>query len=769
MLQVKAGLKHLPRSGTGLSVEKVGHLLRLIHVYHAETEMYARDMEAASRELATTRDQYKTLFDFAPAGYIVLDPKGIVQNINLTACVMLGIDRNQATGSAFNEYLQEGGDETFTQYLHEVFETEMPIAGELKIKYPGGGGTGVAAMGMAINSGEDARGHLLLWDANAEKPSWERNPFFKKSLDTLLTPMYIYDLDNRLNVYVTPQYTGLTGYTSEQLNALGPRESLRLFHPDDLSGIIDLTRTLLRGGEDEIGEVTYRFKTAAGDWMWCHARAAVFERDPGGRARFIIGTVTDITRQKQSESELSELREFFRDVFDNTNDILFISDPKSDHIIHANKKLVGLTGYLPEELLQLSVFDLYPLEEAERVREKRRRMAVEGTMVIQTKLRCKDGSLIETEVMGKAITYGQRQVFLSILRDITERREMEEDMIQQHAELVRIGQRLTGFINSIGDCIAMYDAELRLVDCNQIMCTLVNAANKNELLGQHIGKHPAFIHEEDTLKKIEGVMRNGISIELVREIEHPTQGRRWYNILLFRAEEVLGVIGQDITGQRETETRVMKAALEAQEQERQRLAADLHDTINPLLSTAKLNMESLEGDIRPRKEKYRQRLQNAIELLTSAMKEVRNISADLMPGALRNFGLVEALDELCKKISQSEKLEVNFSHSLARRPDQKTELALYRITQELLNNVIKHARASKAEVTINSQKNQIVMTVSDDGIGIDQENRNPIGRGLGLQNISTRVKLLGGTLNIRHAVLGKGTIVVIKVPDRGHQ
>lgn len=94
--QVKARLKDLTEPGAGLTAEKVDGLLRLISIYNAETKAHALQAEASASENAKTSDQYRTLFDFTPAGYIVLDREGIVQDINLTACVMLGVDRKQA-------------------------------------------------------------------------------------------------------------------------------------------------------------------------------------------------------------------------------------------------------------------------------------------------------------------------------------------------------------------------------------------------------------------------------------------------------------------------------------------------------------------------------------------------------------------------------------------------------------------------------------------------------------------------------------------------
>jgi len=207
----------------------------------------------------------------------------------------------------------------------------------------------------------------------------------------------------------------------------------------------------------------------------------------------------------------------------------------------------------------------------------------------------------------------------------------------------------------------------------------------------------------------------------------------------------------------------LEEVLEALEKERSRIAADLHDSINPLLSISKLSIESSINARSPSGTNDKNPLDNAVNMLERAIKEIKAISANLLPTILRDFGIVTALQDLVEKINQSESLQVNLDIHIAKRPNKKIELALFRITQELLNNVLKHAKASKVEVQLILHRQSIVLMVNDNGKGFDSNNQLFFTNGFGFHNIFSRVKTLDGTVDI-DSTIGLGTSVVIEIP-----
>ena len=148
----------------------------------------------------------------------------------------------------------------------------------------------------------------------------------------------------------------------------------------------------------------------------------------------------------------------------------------------------------------------------------------------------------------------------------------------------------------------------------------------------------------------------------------------------------------------------------------------------------------------------------ALEQVDATIRELRRVAHSMMPEALVRFGLAAALQDLCIGLSKSTRINMDLQiFGLEKRMDSNTEIILYRIVQELLNNVIKHAEATEVLVQLIRSENSLSLTVEDNGRGFDH---HMLPEGMGLRNIHSRVDLLGGNLDI-HALPGKGTTVTI--------
>lgn len=200
-----------------------------------------------------------------------------------------------------------------------------------------------------------------------------------------------------------------------------------------------------------------------------------------------------------------------------------------------------------------------------------------------------------------------------------------------------------------------------------------------------------------------------------------------------------------------------KVALESEENERIRIAKELHDGLGQLLSSAKLNLSGLEGSVDKEDEKM---LTNSITILDDAVNEVRSISHNLMPTALINYDLLRAIDSLCEKINNSAQINVIFNHShFIHSFNKETEITIYRIVQEIVNNMIKHSGTDKIEISLSSQDKTIKLIVRDYGKGFDTK-RIKVNDGIGWQNIFSRVSMLNGKIDI-FSEIEKGTIITV--------
>jgi signal transduction histidine kinase len=204
-----------------------------------------------------------------------------------------------------------------------------------------------------------------------------------------------------------------------------------------------------------------------------------------------------------------------------------------------------------------------------------------------------------------------------------------------------------------------------------------------------------------------------------------------------------------------------RAVLEAEERERQRIGQDLHDGVGQMMSAAKINLSTFLSDIAIANEEEKIRVDNILSLIDESCKEVRAVSHNMMPNALLKAGLASAVREFVNKID-SRVMEVNlYTEGLDERLDTTIETVLYRVIQECVNNVIKHAQASMLDISIIKDEDGISATIEDNGRGFDMTD-NSIRNGIGLKNIETRVQYLKGEVSFDSRP-GHGTVVVISL------
>ena len=207
---------------------------------------------------------------------------------------------------------------------------------------------------------------------------------------------------------------------------------------------------------------------------------------------------------------------------------------------------------------------------------------------------------------------------------------------------------------------------------------------------------------------------------------------------------------------------VTKAVLEGQEEERARLSRDLHDGLGGMLSGIRLSLNNLM-EVLARKKEDIQLCERSMDMLDGSIRELRTIAHNLMPESLIKFGLDTSVNDLCERVNSNASIQVNYQSvgMDAYHADNEVIITIYRIIQELINNILKHASAKNIYVQMVSQDSELEVTVEDDGIGFnvkDLENST----GIGWKNIQNRVDYLRGKVDIRSET-GKGTTVILHI------
>ncbi|HLP53276.1 MAG TPA: PAS domain-containing sensor histidine kinase [Chitinophagales bacterium] len=269
-------------------------------------------------------------------------------------------------------------------------------------------------------------------------------------------------------------------------------------------------------------------------------------------------------------------------------------------------------------------------------------------------------------------------------------------------------------------------------------------------------------------KSIAQLIKTGKPFEVEDYIQGPDGTIAWYYSVYSPILDSAGyvrefmIITRNITTMKKAEHSLLTAMFDGQEAERKRVSRELHDGLGQNISAIRLYLLQLEEQCR--------KMHNGVvskvvadmhNLVLKASDEVRAISLNLAPPRLEEFGLIAALEDFCRQVNYTHGLKVKFTPAkLPGRLSPALEMSVYRITQELLTNVIKHAKATRCAVKLAKGDGHVLLIVSDNGKGYNTARRN---KGLGLQNIQARVNVHKGYVVVK-SVRAKGTTATIGLP-----
>lgn len=236
-----------------------------------------------------------------------------------------------------------------------------------------------------------------------------------------------------------------------------------------------------------------------------------------------------------------------------------------------------------------------------------------------------------------------------------------------------------------------------------------------------------------------------------------------FAIGVFMIQRIFKYMKRVEDSRRLTEKMFLNAIIQTEERERKRFAKDIHDGLGPLLSSVKMSVSSLAH----MKQDFASReiVENTELVIDEAIKSLKEISDNLSPHILNNFGLVRALTNFTNKINITKAINIRLESDLKdERFDSNVEVVLYRVICELINNTIKHAHAKKIDISMNKEGEYISIVYKDDGKGFDVNKviEQPTNGGMGFSNIYSRINSLKGEINIE-SEQKRGTLVTIKV------
>jgi len=236
-----------------------------------------------------------------------------------------------------------------------------------------------------------------------------------------------------------------------------------------------------------------------------------------------------------------------------------------------------------------------------------------------------------------------------------------------------------------------------------------------------------------------------------------------FAIGVFMIQKIFKYMKRVEDSRRLTEKMFLNTIIQTEEKERKRFAKDLHDGLGPLLSSVKMSVSSMAQ--MKHDDATREIVENTELVINEAIKSLKEISDNLSPHILNNFGLIRALNNFTNKINITKTIRISLISDLRdERFDSNVEVVLYRVVCELINNTIKHAKAKKIDLSLMKENNDLLIEYKDDGKGFDVSKviDQSANMGMGFSNIYSRINSIKGEINIESGHK-KGTLVTIKV------
>jgi PAS domain S-box-containing protein len=316
--------------------------------------------------------------------------------------------------------------------------------------------------------------------------------------------------------------------------------------------------------------------------------------------------------------------------------------------------------------------------------------------------------------------------------------------------------------NSLSDDVVVCSYDGEIVEANQTAC---------ESLGIDKTQFGSLRFEDYLPEEYRDIWRQHIqtSIKIGRHIieaEMLRPGAEQVPVeiksrpLNYRGRPVILSIARDIRERKEVEERIMATIIQTEENERKRFSADLHDDLGPILSTIKLYSGSLKKGIQSDKEET---VKTIDELTDLAITTAREISRNIRPSILQDFGLPAAINDFCYYINKTQQVNISLETSNYNNLFRGVEeTILYHAVKELINNTIKHAQASNIRIELKSFDSQLILYYKDDGVGFNFSQAKQESKGLGLNNIVNKIRSMKGMVDV-YSEQGKGMFLIASI------
>jgi PAS domain S-box-containing protein len=489
--------------------------------------------------------------------------------------------------------------------------------------------------------------------------------------------------------------------------------------------------------------------------------------------------IEKVLREWTLRESLSRSEERFKDLAERTSDWIWEVDPEG-RFVYSSPVSENILGYPPEEITGKYFYEFFRRRDGKAVRDQffgafsARRPIVS----FEHCLHDRDGNevIVETHGVPFFSKSGDLLGYRGVHRDITTRKRAEQALRESEEKFRSIFEE-----SPIG--IELYDSEGRLIDANKACLDIFGVKDLKEILDLKISDNPNIPEDAKAKLRIGETVKYETTYDFdqVRETQFyrtTESGNIHLDVVItqlgFKEREAFaGYLFQvrDISKRKRAEEHIRiltQQLMKAEEIERQKISCDLHDHLAQDLSTLKIDLDTLFDNYPDVPDEKRQRLQEISKMVQGTIMSVRNLAYNLSPASLTQLGLVPIIRQFCEEYAQRNNVRIDlFPAGMdGTRLDFDTEIGLFRVIQEALNNVKNHADATRVVIRLVASYPKIILRIEDDGRGFDVQSRIEEAYGerrMGIRSMQERIAHLNGEIRIDSRP-SQGTKIIAEVP-----
>ena len=759
---------------------------------------------------------FRAIFEQAAVGIALIEtPTGRFLRINQRYCEIVGLSRDDMTATTFMaithpddlqtdlaniEELKVGRIRDFSmekRYIRSdgsIVWVDLTVAPLWEV---GEQPTVHIAVVQDITERKQAEQNLAQLNATLEQQVTQRTSELEASrqqlqaiLDGTSDAVFVKDLEGRylLANAATGRFVG------KRQDEVTGRDDRSIFSPADAQAVMEGDRKVMTGGVT----MTYEDVVTTADGVrrtFLSTKGPLFNDQ--GRVTGLFGICRDITERKLAEKALRESEERFRNVFEHAGIGIAIAE-MNGRFLRCNPAYCSLLGYSEEEFHDLTFPMLvHPDDVASTMAEIKRVISQElPWFEIENRYRHKGGHDVWVHKFVSVLRddLGQPMNLFALVSDVTERRRMREVLEQrvtERTEALRSSEHFAKeVLDSLSAHVAVLDASGVIVAVNRVW---EKAAEHNDPFGLarvSAGANYVTVCERaaeksaEVRRTLEGIVAVLAGRKQVFETEYLCvwpEHQQWFSMRVTPLSDRGGCViaHEDVTARKQAEEalrdsyqRLQGLSREVQvakERERSRLSRELHDEFGQVLTGLKFDLMDVAGTLAKHRGSpatvLREKTTRALGMVDRLFASLRGMVSALRPALLEELGLVPALESLAADMQERSGL---CCHVVADQGDFRAccgveiEMSIYRMVQELLTNVVRHAKATTATATLGSTGGWVTLMVQDNGRGFDTRHVKKPNQ-FGLRGIRERAELLGGQVEI-DSKLRVGTRVTIRIP-----